>query len=273
MKYNLIYSLLALTTFSCNNINDEIYGHWHVYDNIYGDGSYMTLDICDSISPILAKYSIFPSIKGSLNVRNKELKFPGECGIFNFRYEIANDTLNLKNYLLDRIAVSYSKSKCSPIKDLMNDFRVDINYPTVGKHNECLRYFDNDIEFKNILIGRPSNIYSSSYGTGIKLVIEDKFASISEIPLWIKELKKYYSISQFKSLPFRIISDGKVPIYKINLIINELMLSNVDNIYIMVQDVDKNDFLFGYYKIDKETFISEDETKLLNDVLSCNIYT
>jgi hypothetical protein len=192
----LIYIVIICAIGSCRKVNDNIYGHWHVFDNKFGYGDYITLDVYDSINPILGKYSIFPSVSGDFDEGKRELNFTGECGIFRFQYKWIKDTLYLQNHLADRFAINYSKSNCSPTIDIKNSFRVNVDFPTAQKCN-VNRFFDENVEFQNIFIGEPTKEYS--YYPGIRIVIGGKFSHIAEIPLWIAEIRKSYSKDRFKS--------------------------------------------------------------------------
>lgn len=266
MKKHIILFFLIVSIFCCNENDHDINGHWHLFRYGLESESYLTLDINDSISPILEKQSLLGPVYGVIDKTSRELIFFGESGILYCEYSFSGDTLKLKNNLNDRYAIKYTDSVCSYKNHLIKDFRVKVDFPLSNYCHDSLDFFRGS-NFHDIFIGEPSYAFVNSYHPGVRMAIGGKFANEEEIPLWVNELKNKQSFERLQKQCFRIISDKDVQVEKIMSIVEKLTESGINNVYLMIEKRVDTESIFQYLRINDIKFI--ENLKTVNDLVNC----
>lgn len=238
-----MYRYLSLIGFvlcmSCNRIVD-INGHWHIELENQLQSKYLTIDIADDTLAILEKNSIFGEIRGDHDLVNQQLIFPGECGMFHFKYELVGDELFLESQIENWVGKKIKSSCSNSIKDIVKDFKLEVELPKIESRNESIQTIELS-SFKyieNIVVGNSNTQILKGQIIEPVLNLDGKISKIEDLMDWIGMKRKRVFSSHQKFLVYRIFADENVKTKELERIIKVLKIKNINNYYIAFLKID-----------------------------------
>lgn len=171
---------------------------WHVYpqkDTSLGGIEYSTMDIEDDNSGMFSSPYILNGFgfEGSINTRNKKMRFGGECMILNFDFTFQKDTLELVQEEYGGLFKAFrcGVDCCDKQKDFFSHKSVEINLPIVVDTTTLFARdnFPPSLQY-DILFGINKKEYIRNCNSSrTSLIIGDDFAFKHEIPIQYEKHK------------------------------------------------------------------------------------
>lgn len=251
---NILLSCFLLMCLCCTKYSD-INGHWHIQRENSFDTSYLVMQIENDTIVSLGDYSIYGDEKGSHNLVQHKLNFPGECKMFHFTYELVQGKLELTNHLENWVGTKCDWLCCDKLRDFKNNLRLEINFPQISDKSKISKL--NSIkQFESIVVGMPKDKMASCFNSIPVLELDGKMSQIEDLQYWIELKRKEFRIGSNKDAAIRIIADKNVQIEQLEEIVNQLNKFKIEESYLTYLDENymKSKALFEYMKVSKIDF-------------------
>jgi len=231
----------------CNQ-SDNTIGHWHISRENSDSQNYITMDITADSIAYLGKNSIYKAEEGRHNRKNKTLFFPGDCGVFDFKYKLKQDQIFLESHLEKYIGKRCGANCCNKLIDFKNTIKPDIEFPIIVKNRNNLNpiELENEDFLESIVVGKN------------KLELAGEISKLNDIGEWIRSINNSYPKSQWKRIIFRVIADKNILLKDLKPIIDELKKHKIERILItcLKESFEAEESMFEYIFLDKFDFES-----------------
>ena len=222
MLKNLTFFLFVFCflTMSCREENLE--GHWHVYNNSEKSDNYFTVDFDKDSSGVYGKYSISEPSDCSYDIHKKKIYFNnmGVYGIFD--YVLKNDSLFLKNdYDWNWVGKKIRHLDSTDfIQDHFSNIDLKIQLVEVDTLKIESEPFDKKMS-QSIFLGYPIHRYMD-YHNHMLLQLGDQFANLLDLHLWNENSKVSKPEYLIPFIPYVLFIHREVKLEEIKPIIDEL---------------------------------------------------
>ena len=219
-KFTLILLLLSVT-----NCKNRITGHWHVTEK--ENSSMITIDIDDHNDCFLILSLDSDIIKGKHYPENNHIFFPGECGIFAFKYKLKGDKLYLTNKLGTEFIGQKIDNECNRFKDYTS--KLNIEHLKIKKKRN---YFTPKDSIFNNHLKEFINIEYSKNDSSLRLEHSNKIHNIFSVDSIIGYINESYSESEIPYINYILTPDSNLKVKDLKLIINKLNSKSKKRVFI-----------------------------------------
>lgn len=221
MKKYIVLLILSLFI-GCKK---DLTGHWHVKPIIKTHFDYtFTFDISDKEKPFLI-YSLMDNpITGNYLPKENSLFFPGDCGMFAFKYRLRNNKLLLESVLGEKF-IAEKKIDCN----LIDDFKTKLSINFLKLKNSTKDSVYNSLylnEYINISFHKKDSTLTFETSTSNKL------HSINTIDSLSYKIEPNYSEAEVPFINYILTPDKNIKANDFNKIIQKLNKNGKKKIYI-----------------------------------------
>lgn len=255
----VIVLILVFLNLSCLD-SERIIGHWHIHkvDKIteVNEKSFVAMDVVNDTLARFGVNSCYGSLDGIHKKKEKQLNFPGDCGVFHFKYKFDDRKLILENHLGEQyLGTKCETDCCDKVLDFKSKLKVDLDFISLVGKRKILE--PREIPFgglaENIFVGFANGESKIESRDSLRFQLTNELGTLEDIIPWVEKRKLKYVEERHEYLKYLIFVDKSVSFEMIRRIADEFKQYGISQIYLAFfkSDYQNSTEMFEYVFLDR----------------------